>query len=70
MTPSINRMIKLLTPEELIYVDKQKVIDMEGSIIRTLNFDFSFLSPLPFLERFLRLLDFFDSCKASLTPIS
>ena len=45
MTPSINRMIKLLTPEEEKYVDKQKVINMEGTIIRTFNFDFVFLSP-------------------------
>jgi hypothetical protein len=58
MTPSINRMIKLLSIEELVYVDKQKVIDMEATIIRTLNFDFSFLSPLPFIERFLRLIDY------------
>jgi Cyclin, N-terminal domain/Cyclin, C-terminal domain len=57
MTPSINRMIKLLTPEEEKYVDKQKVINMEGTIIRTFNFDFVFLSPQPFLDRYLRLFD-------------
>jgi hypothetical protein len=57
MTPSINRMIKLLTPEEEKHVDKAKVITMEATIIRAFNFDFGFLSPLPFIERFLRLLD-------------
>ncbi len=31
---------------------------MEATIIRALNFDFGFLSPLPFLERYLRILDF------------
>ncbi len=61
MTPSINRMIKLLTIDELMFVDKEKVIEMERTIIRTLNFEFSFLSPLPFLERFIRLLNYFTS---------
>ena len=58
MTPSINRMIKLLNSDEEKHVDKSKVITMEGNIIKTFNFEFGFLSPLPFLERFLRLLDF------------
>lgn len=58
MTPSINRMIKLLSEEELQYVDKAKVITMEGTIIKTFNFEFGFLSPLPFLERYLRIADF------------
>ena len=38
---------------------------MEGTIIRTLNFEFSFLSPLPFLERFIRLLNYFTSLPSS-----
>jgi hypothetical protein len=59
MTPSINRMLKLLTENELRFVDKEKVIELESTIIHTLNFDFAILSPLPFLERFLRLLDFY-----------
>lgn len=58
MTPSINRMIKLLKSDEEKHVDKSKVITMESNIIKTFNFEFGFLSPLPFLERFLRLLDF------------
>jgi hypothetical protein len=57
MTPSINRMIKLLSDEEKHYVDKLKVIMLEGEILKAFNFDFNFLSPLPFLERFLRLAE-------------
>jgi hypothetical protein len=58
MTPSINRMIKLLSVDEERYVDKAKVIAMEATIIKLFNFEFGFLSPLTFIERFLRLLDF------------
>ena len=58
MTPSINRMIKLLTDDEERYVDKGKVITMEGTIIKHFNFEFGFVSPLPFIERYLRLIDF------------
>ena len=58
MTPSINRMIKLLTDDERNQgVDKQRVILMEGEILKAFAFDFSFISPLPFLERFMRLSD-------------
>ena len=58
MTPSINRMIKLLTADEERFVDKAKVITMEGTIIKLFNFEFGFLSPLTFIERFLRLIDY------------
>lgn len=58
MTPSINRMIKLLPDEEQRYATKEAVINMESAVIHALNFDFSLLSPLPFLERFLRLVDY------------
>lgn len=58
MTPSINRMIKLLSDDEERYVDKSKVISMEGTIIKHFNFEFGFITPLPFIERYLRLIDF------------
>jgi hypothetical protein len=60
MTPSINRMIKLLSDDERNFVDKQKVIYLEGEIIKAFNFDFNFISPLAFLERFLRLAEQFN----------
>jgi len=59
MTPSINRMIKLLPDEEQRYATKEAIINMESAVIHALSFDFLLLSPLPFLERFLRLVDYF-----------
>jgi len=65
MTPSINRMIKLLTDQEKEVVTKPLVIQMEGEILKALNFDMNFLSPLTFLERFLRLAELHDDYKVS-----
>lgn len=55
MTPSINRMIKLLTNEEQLTIDKAAVITLEQKILNELSFDFNQPSPLPFLERYLRV---------------
>lgn len=55
MTPSINRMIRLLPDDEREIVTKQLVISMEVEVLNRLNFDMNYLSPLVFLERFLRL---------------
>lgn len=57
MTPSINRMIKLLTDEECQYVTKDKVIKCEEDVLLTFDFDFNVLSPMTFIERFLRQSD-------------
>jgi hypothetical protein len=50
-------MIKLLNEDERQVVTKLLVIAMEAKILTTLGFDLNFLSPLIFLERYLRLLD-------------
>ncbi|CDW87090.1 cyc2-like cyclin [Stylonychia lemnae] len=55
MTPSINRMIKLLSDDERDYVTKEKVIKCEEEILIRFDFDFNILSPQPFVERFMRL---------------
>lgn len=65
MTPSINRMIRLLSDEERQFVTKPLVIQMESEIVRALNFDMNFLSPLAFLERFLRLADVHEDFKVN-----
>lgn len=65
MTPSINRMIRLLNDEERQYVTKPLVIQMESEIVKALNFDMNFLSPLTFLERFLRLADLQEDFKVN-----
>jgi len=56
MTPSINRMIKLLPSFEQEVVSKEKVILLEEKILVMMNFDMTILSPLTFLERFMRVL--------------
>jgi transcription initiation factor TFIIIB Brf1 subunit/transcription initiation factor TFIIB len=56
ISPSINRMIKLLDPDtEEIHVSKQQVIDLEELALGFLQFDMNYVSSLNFLERFLRV---------------
>lgn len=55
MTPSINRMLRLLEENEKASITKEKVIKLESEVLKRFDFDFSMISPLPFLERFLRL---------------
>lgn len=57
MTPSIKRMIKLLTNEEQGLVDKEAVIELEEHVLSTLQFDFNYPSALTFIERYLRLAE-------------
>lgn len=62
MTPSIKRMIKLLTEEEQGLVDKESVIELEEHVLSTLQFDFNYPSSLTFLERYLRLAELQNDC--------
>jgi hypothetical protein len=55
MTPSIKRMIKLLSNEEQMLVDKENVIELEERMLTSLQFDFNHPSSLTFLERFIRV---------------
>ncbi len=55
MTPSISRMIKLLSDHEQEYVTKERVIKCEGEILIAFDFDFNFVNPMPVLERFSRI---------------
>lgn len=55
MTPSINRMVRLLSESEQQTVTKERVIKCEAEVIKQFDFDFSMISPLTFLERFMRL---------------
>jgi len=56
ISPSFNRMIKLLPKSQQLQVEKQDLIDLEEQIMKTLDFDFAYASPISFLERFQRLL--------------
>ena len=55
ISPSFTRMINILNEQHSVLLKKQKVIDMEEDIIRTLDFNLRTVSPIHFLERFLRL---------------
>ena len=57
MTPSINRMIKLLSDQEQEFVTKERVIQCESEVLKHFDFDFINISPFTFLERHLRVLD-------------
>jgi len=57
LSPSINRMIKLLSEEEQVTATKPAIISLEEEAIVMLQFDFNILSPYQFLERFVRISD-------------
>ena len=57
ISPSFNRMIKLLPAKNQKETSKQDLIDLESDIVRVLDWNFYSSGPLPFLERFARLLD-------------
>ena len=56
ISPSFNRMIRLLPKSQQLQVEKQDLIDLEEQIMKALDFDFAYASPISFLERYQRLL--------------
>ena len=50
--PSFNRMVKLVADQWDVHLTRQDLLNLEESIIRTLDFDLRSVSPLLFLERF------------------
>ena len=61
INPSFDIMISILPKTLQHMATKNRLIQLEAIIIRTLDFDMSYDGPIPFLERYMRLLDF-DSC--------
>ena len=55
ISPSIERMINLVQETQKVTLTVETIIDTESDIIRTLDFDLRQVSPLVFLERYLRL---------------
>lgn len=45
-------MVRLVKQQWNITIEKQDLFDLEEKIIRTLDFDLHYVSPIPFLERF------------------
>ena len=54
-------MIGLLAPQEKLIATKQNVLMLEERILNMLQFNLLFMSPLQFLERYLRLSDLHDN---------
>jgi hypothetical protein len=46
LSPSISRMVRLLTPNEQSIASKQAIIALEEKILSALDFDFNMVSPL------------------------
>ena len=55
MQPSFRRLIAYLEKEHATTVERQEVVDLEENILRSFNFSMQYVSPIPFLERFLRI---------------
>lgn len=56
ISPSFNRMIALLPQTEQRRISKQDLINLEEQILLTLEFQIHYVGPIPFLERYQRLL--------------
>ena len=50
--PSFNRMVKLVAEQWDVKLTREDLLDLEESIIRTLDFDLRSVGPLLFLERY------------------
>ena len=55
MSPSFQRMINLLPEETRSAVTKQRLVEMEETIIKELNFQMHYAGPIPYLSRFQRI---------------
>ena len=53
--PSISRMIELMDEKNSVELDHAEVVECEEDVIRTLDFNLRRVSPIFFLERFIRL---------------
>jgi len=55
ISPSFIRMAHLVKEEWGVEISKKELIDLEDRVLLTLDFELHHVSPLPFLDRFLRL---------------
>ena len=53
--PRAQTMVNLLLERHDLIISRDKILDLEASIIYELDFDFRHTSPVPFLERFQRI---------------
>lgn len=57
ISPSFNRMINLLSDEHKKCVSKSNLISLERRMLTDMEFSMHWAGPIPFLERYLRLLE-------------
>ena len=55
ISPSFVRMTHLVKEEWGVEISKKELIDLEDRVLLTLDFELHHVSPLPFLDRYLRL---------------
>ena len=55
VAPSFTRMVRLVQENWNLQIFKQDLIELEERIIKTLDFDLRFTSPIMFLERYQRI---------------
>lgn len=55
ISPSFTRMIALLHEHHDTKIEKQAMKDLEEAVLRALDFSLQYSSPVPFLERYLRV---------------
>jgi len=53
--PSYNRMVRLVAAEWKVTMTKAELMNLESEMIRLLDFDLHYTSPIPLLERFQRI---------------
>ena len=58
--PSFNRVITYLEKLHATTIKKQQIVDLEEKILRALNFELLYVSPITFLGRFLRIFGLDD----------
>ena len=55
ISPSFNRMVRLVEDEWSIQIGKQELIVLEEKIIKTLDYELHYTCPIVFLERYQRI---------------
>ena len=60
MSPSVTRMLALMDDKFQIKLRRRNVLKLEELIIKTLDFNLQSVSPITFLERYLRLFGLDD----------
>lgn len=55
ISPSFGRMVRLVLKEWRVVMNVENLIDLEEQLLRSLDFDLVETTPIPFLDRYLRI---------------